>query len=110
MPDLASTEPAPNTERRAPERRAPSADIITSMSVADHRRTSPTEISCFVLTISDTRTEANDTSGDAIAGALRGAGHLLAGRRIVRDEPATVRDLVLEQAGAVDVVITTGEI
>jgi len=108
MPDLASTEPAPNTERRAPERRAPSADIITSMSVADHRRTSPTEISCFVLTISDTRTEANDTSGDAIAGALRGAGHLLAGRRIVRDEPATVRDLVLEQAGAVDVVITTG--
>jgi molybdenum cofactor biosynthesis protein B len=78
------------------------------VSVSDHRRTAPAEISCFVLTISDTRTEANDTSGDAIAGDLRAAGHRLAGRRIVRDEPSIVRDLVLEQAGRVDVVITTG--
>jgi molybdenum cofactor biosynthesis protein B len=78
------------------------------VSVADHRRTSPTEISCFVLTISDTRTEANDTSGDAIVSALQTAGHLVSNRRIVRDDPSMVRDLVLEQAGNVDVVITTG--
>jgi molybdenum cofactor biosynthesis protein B len=61
-----------------------------------------------VLTISDTRTEANDTSGDAIVSALQTAGHLVSNRRIVRDDPSMVRDLVLEQAGNVDVVITTG--
>jgi molybdopterin adenylyltransferase len=61
-----------------------------------------------VLTISDTRTEDTDTSGDAIAGALRAAGHLLTGRRIVRDDPPAVRSLVLEHAASVDIVITTG--
>jgi molybdenum cofactor biosynthesis protein B len=78
------------------------------MSVSDHRRSSPSAVSCFVLTISDSRTEANDTSGDAIVGDLHGAGHRVAGRQIVRDEPSIVRDLVLQQAGTVDVVITTG--
>jgi molybdenum cofactor biosynthesis protein B len=78
------------------------------VSVSDHRQTVPATIACFVVTISDTRTEANDTSGDAIATALEAAGHELAGRRIVRDDPDTVRQTVLDQAGRVDVVITTG--
>lgn len=67
---------------------------------------------CFVLTISDTRTEANDASGDAIVELLTGAGHEVTGRRIVRDEPAAVRDLVqsMAQSGraTADVIITTG--
>ena len=78
------------------------------MSVSDHRRDAPASIACFVLTVSDTRTEATDTSGDAIVHALEQAGHHLAGRRLVRDEPETVRDVVLRQAGSVDVVIATG--
>ena len=78
------------------------------MSVSDHRRDAPASIGCFVLTISDTRTEATDTSGDAIVDALQRANHSVAGRRLVRDEPETVRDVVLEQAGTVDVVIATG--
>jgi molybdenum cofactor biosynthesis protein B len=78
------------------------------VSVTDHRRSAPAAISCFVLTISDSRTEANDTSGNAIVSALQTAGHLVSGRRIVRDEPFIVRNLVMEQAGNVDVVITTG--
>ena len=78
------------------------------MSVTDHRNNAPATITCFVLTISDTRTEANDTSGDAIVSALLAAGHLVSGRRIVRDEPFVVRNVVMEQAGTVDVVITTG--
>ena len=32
----------------------------------------------------------------------------MTGRRLVRDEPETVRDVVLQQAGTVDVVIATG--
>lgn len=63
---------------------------------------------CFVLTISDTRTEATDTSGDTIVEALRSAGHEVAGRRIVRDEPDVVREVVVSATPEVEVVITTG--
>jgi len=78
------------------------------VSVSDHRRDAPASIRCFVLTISDTRTDATDTSGNAIVAALEQANHHVVGRRLVRDDPATVRDLILEQAGTVDVVIATG--
>ena len=63
---------------------------------------------CFVLTISDTRTAANDTSGDAIVDLLTAGGHVAAGRRIVRDDPAAVRDVVQSVAGTADVIVTTG--
>jgi molybdenum cofactor biosynthesis protein B len=78
------------------------------VTVADHRRDAPTHITCFVLTISDTRTEADDTSGNAIVNALTDAGHLVPSRRILPDEPSMVRDLVTKQAPTVDIVITTG--
>jgi molybdenum cofactor biosynthesis protein B len=78
------------------------------VSVSDHRRDAPAALAAFVLTVSDTRTAATDKSGDAISQALENAGHRLAGRTIVRDEPADVRALVVEQAALVDVVIATG--
>jgi molybdenum cofactor biosynthesis protein B len=61
-----------------------------------------------VLTISDTRTADTDTSGDAIAQALKGAGHEVAGRQIVRDDPSAVREVVRTQAAKVQVIVTTG--
>ena len=73
-----------------------------------HRKDAPASVRCFVLTISDTRTEQNDTSGDAIAAALTAAGHVVAGRRIVRDEPAVVSALVVKEATEVQVIVTTG--
>ena len=63
---------------------------------------------CFVLTISDTRTAGNDTSGNAIASLLADAGHELAGRMIVRDDPAAVREVIARQVTTADVVIATG--
>jgi molybdenum cofactor biosynthesis protein B len=78
------------------------------MSVAVHRKEAPASVSCFVLTISDTRTQANDRSGDAIAAALTAAGHAVAGRTIVRDDPTAVRDVVQNRAGSVQAIITTG--
>lgn len=63
---------------------------------------------CFVLTISDTRTEANDASGDAIVELLTSAGQSIVGRRIVRDDPAAVRDALQSGTGGADVIITTG--
>ena len=63
---------------------------------------------CFVITISDTRTQANDASGNAIVEALTSAGHQVSGRQIVRDDPGAVRDVVAAQSADAQVIITTG--
>ena len=78
------------------------------MPVATHRKDAPVSVLCFVLTISDTRTAETDASGDAIAQALTSAGHDVAGRRIVRDDPATVREIVRAESRNVPVIVTTG--
>jgi molybdenum cofactor biosynthesis protein B len=82
------------------------------VSAPEHRKDAPASVQCFVLTISDTRTEANDASGDAIVELLEGAGHRVVGRRIVRDDPAAVRDLVRSvmqsSTDTADVILTTG--
>ncbi|HEX6975050.1 MAG TPA: MogA/MoaB family molybdenum cofactor biosynthesis protein [Vicinamibacterales bacterium] len=78
------------------------------MSVPEHRKAAPAVVRCFVLTISDTRTEANDTSGDAIVQMLEEAGHTLVGRHIVRDDPNAVRECVRRHAVDAQAIITTG--
>jgi molybdopterin adenylyltransferase len=78
------------------------------VSQEQHKAAGPRQVRCFVLTVSDTRTEADDTSGQAIATLLRGAGHHVCGTAIVKDEPAEVIRSVSLQLGVVDVVITTG--
>ena len=67
-------------------------------------------INVAVLTVSDTRTAANDTSGDYIADRLREAGHAIVAREIRRDTELGIR-AQLEQWIAdpnIDVVIATG--
>jgi molybdenum cofactor biosynthesis protein B len=80
------------------------------MSVTEHRALSPSQVACFVLTVSDTRTLENDTSGQAIAALLEQAGHTVTARRTVRDEPAEVAAILREAIGrrAARVIITTG--
>jgi molybdenum cofactor biosynthesis protein B len=80
------------------------------MSHLDHKAQAPTSVRCFVLTISDTRTEATDTSGTAISELLRADGHEIAGRHLVPDEPADVRATIQAQLANPDVqaIITTG--
>lgn len=78
------------------------------MSVEKHRKQAPVTVTCFVLTISDTRSDDSDTSGAAIVDALTRAGHAVAGKQIVRDDPAAVRAVVAAQASAVQAIITTG--
>jgi molybdenum cofactor biosynthesis protein B len=73
-----------------------------------HRKDAPKSIRCFVLTISDTRTPASDSSGNAIAEALRAAGHEVIGRQFVRDEPADVRQAVSSHVHHAQVIVTTG--
>ena len=65
------------------------------MSVADHRKTAVTAVRCAVLTISDTRAPETDLSGRAIVELLEAAGHVVAKRQILRDEPKDVHEAVL---------------
>jgi molybdenum cofactor biosynthesis protein B len=63
-----------------------------------------------VLTVSDTRSLAEDRSGDTLVDRLKGAGHQLAARGIVTDDrgliAAQLRAWVADPA--VDVILTTG--
>ncbi len=80
------------------------------MSQAEHRAQAPASVRCFVLTISDTRTEATDTGGAAIVDLLTAGGHVIAGRALVRDDPDEVRRIVSAEAarGTTQAIITTG--
>jgi len=80
------------------------------VSSSDHKAAAPACVRVFVLTVSDTRTDANDTSGAAICELLKAAGHHVAGKAIEKDEPRRVAELVRQQAaiGDVDAIVTTG--
>ena len=82
---------------------SPSSDV-------EHKAAAPASIGCYVMTISDTRTEATDTSGRAIADLLEGAGHRIAGRLIIKDDPDLVRSAIERQFAnpQVQAIITTG--
>jgi len=75
-----------------------------------HKAQAPRSVSCYILTVSDTRTEATDTSGRAIAELLTAAGHEVVGRAIVKDDPALVRRTIEGQLAGLgaQVIITTG--
>lgn len=63
-----------------------------------------------VLTVSDTRSLADDRSGDVLIGRLTEAGHVLADRKIIRDERAEIADQLRAWCAnrQIDVVISTG--
>ena len=63
-----------------------------------------------VLTVSDTRTEKEDKSGDLLARMIGTAGHEVAARVVVRDDVAQIRATVQGWIAdpSIDVVITTG--
>jgi molybdenum cofactor biosynthesis protein B len=80
------------------------------VSHVEHKAQAPQSVRCFVITISDTRSEDTDTSGRAIVDLLAAAGHRLVGRAIVKDNPAQVRDVIERQLANPDVqiIIATG--
>ncbi len=74
-----------------------------------HKAAGPVSVRVAVLTISDTRTVATDTSGGAIVTLLEQAGHHVTARALVKDEPADVTAFVAAQLRAeAQVIITTG--
>jgi molybdenum cofactor biosynthesis protein B len=63
-----------------------------------------------ILTVSDTRTAADDKSGDLLVERATTAGHTVVARRIVPDDQATIEKTLRELIAApeIDVVIATG--
>ena len=76
--------------------------------MSGERQFIPLEIA--VLTVSDTRTEENDTSGLVLVQRLQEAGHRLADKRIVPDDIYIIRAVVSQWIAdpALQVAIVTG--
>jgi molybdenum cofactor biosynthesis protein B len=67
-------------------------------------------VNIAVLTVSDTRTEADDKSGATLIEMIGAAGHRVVARRIVRDDEAAIVAQLKQWIAdpAVDAVIATG--
>jgi molybdenum cofactor biosynthesis protein B len=83
---------------------------MTSRADAEHKAQAPHSVRCYVVTVSDTRTSDTDASGRLIADLLAAAGHVVAGRTIVKDNPDLVRDTIIRQLATpgLQAIITTG--
>lgn len=81
-----------------------------SQSAQEHRSQAPKRLACAVITVSDTRTLETDTGGQAVIDRLQAAGHELAAREIIPDEPDRLRPLLaaLVEREDVDAVLLTG--
>jgi molybdopterin adenylyltransferase len=82
--------------------------MTTASRIDETRRFVPIRIA--VLAVSDTRTIAEDTSGDTLVRFIEEAGHSVAARDLLRDEEDAIRGLVADWIGnpEIDAVITTG--
>lgn len=80
------------------------------MPYEDHKAQARDAVTCAVLTISDTRTEADDRSGKIIKGLLEEAGHSVGFYRIVPDDAEQIRRLLVQVAneGACQAILTSG--
>src|SRR5246127_3806201 len=80
------------------------------MSVEEHKAKGKRSIACLVVTVSDTRDETTDTSGQLIKSLLAAENHQLAGYRIVKDEPEQIAALLREalKQKEVEAIIVNG--
>ena len=79
------------------------------MSVTEHKKQAPKEVRCKIVTISDTRTEETDKSGQLLHELLKEAGHKVT-YEIVKDDKESIQQAVLAgyHKEDVDVVLTNG--
>ncbi|MFT3917024.1 MAG: molybdenum cofactor biosynthesis protein B [Anaeromyxobacteraceae bacterium] len=79
------------------------------MGHEEHRKEAPQRLKVFVVTASDTRGEAEDTSGAYLRERVAADGHEVCGYRIVKDEPALIREaLSAAKAAGADAVLVNG--
>jgi len=80
------------------------------VSVAEHKEKAKKDLGCFVVTVSDTRDETTDQSGQLVKALLGEKGHRLVGYRIVKDEPVRIESLLQDALARrdVDAIIVNG--
>jgi molybdopterin adenylyltransferase len=82
------------------------------MSHKDHEQWAAEQtaaIRCGIMTISDTRTMENDTSGALMKSRLETAGHIVASYVVVKDEPSQIIEHILAfQQSRCKVILTSG--
>lgn len=70
------------------------------MSTQEHKAAAPRSVGCMVITVSDTRNEETDKSGQLMKQLLQEAGHQTVRYQIVKDEPAEITAAI--EAGGSD--------
>lgn len=81
------------------------------MPYEDHIAHAPkTPVACAILTVSDTRTQADDKSGKLIRQLLEDAGHTVGHYQVVPDDATRIRDLIVRIAeeGTCQAILTNG--
>lgn len=80
------------------------------MGVDEHRAKAPKSVAVAIVTVSDTRTASDDSSGNAIADLLTKAGHRIGRRSLVRDETSEIQKVLREaiEDQGIDAVVISG--
>ena len=80
------------------------------MGYQEHRHEAPKSVNCAVLTISDSRTEADDESGRLIQQKLGENGHRVAAYAILRNEADSIKQKIEEllKQEELQVIIASG--
>lgn len=81
-----------------------------SPSVDQHRAEAPATVACAILTISDTRTAENDTSGQLIRQGLTWRGHSVVEYQIVPDDADRIDATITAwtERGDIQAIVTNG--
>ncbi len=80
------------------------------VSTAEHKAAAPKAVGCMVITVSDTRNEETDKSGQLMKTLLQEAGHEILLYRIVKDEPNEIRAAIEEGAAheGIQIILLNG--
>lgn len=79
-------------------------------SVEEHRQEAPLNVSCMIITVSDTRTPDNDASGKLMRQLLEEGGFEVVQYMIVKDDYDQIRQLLREAASdrSIEAVLLSG--
>jgi molybdenum cofactor biosynthesis protein B len=82
--------------------------MVPAMPGHSHHAQDAIRVGCAVITVSDTRDEHTDTSGQRIRELLTEAGHRIEEYRIVKDEPALITAAICSTSDEAEIIITNG--
>jgi molybdenum cofactor biosynthesis protein B len=80
------------------------------MGEAEHKEKAPDRVRCYVLSVSDTRTEENDFGGQLVKELLKDNFHRVVGYSIVKDDKAKIQTAVKKLAAddRVEIILVSG--